>query len=713
MATNVPPHNFSELCDAILHLIDNPDATVEDLLQFVKGPDFPTGGIVYGKKILQQAYLTGRGSVIVRGVAEIEEVKGRQQIKITEIPYQVNKSALVERMATLVQDKVIQGVSDIRDESNREGIRIIVELKKDSYPQKILNQFYKHTDLQSSFGYNMIALADGLQPRLLNLKELLEIFVGHRRDVMVRSITFDRDRAKERAHILEGLCKALDNIDKVIATIKKSETKEIAKANLIKNFKLSEIQADAILQMRLQTLAGLERKKIEDELEETLKFIRECEALLKDSKKRDARLTKETEELKAQYGDERRTKIMASNIGEFSAKDTIPNAPMIVVLTTQGYVKRLSPQQFRAQHRGGKGVIGMATKDEDELLSMLYAMNHDDLLCFTNTGRVFTIPVYELPQGSRTAKGQAIVNLLQLQPNEKISAILLSKLEGKKFLFMATKEGTVKRTELAEFENIRRSGLIAQKLPGGDELKWVVATSGTDQIFILSKKGKAIRFPESNVRSMGRAAAGVRGIRLQPGDEVVTVAPVAVPDLSTLLVVMENGLSKMTKVTEYRLQGRGGTGVKAANITPKTGNIVGGFVLTGGEKGDLICMSKHGQTIRLGIGDIPERSRATQGVIIMRLDSGDKVASISMVLEEAGELSKEDVKKAMALAAKEEAVLQKELALEGEALNQDAEEETPKKIEAKKAPAPKAAAKKAAKPAKASKPTKEKAKKKK
>ena len=686
MATNIPPHNFSELTDAVMHLIDNPEATVEDLLTFIKGPDFPTGGIVYGKKILQQAYLTGRGSVTVRGVAEIEETKGRQQIRITEIPYQVNKSALVERMAELVQEKVIQGVSDIRDESNREGIRIIVELKKDSYPQKILNQFYKHTPLQSSFGYNMIALKDGLQPHLLNLKELLEIFIGHRREVMVRRITFDRDRAKERAHILEGLSTALDNIDKVINLIKKSETKEIAKVNLVKSFKLSDIQADAILQMRLQTLAGLERKKIEDELEEKRKFIRECEALLKDSAKRDLKIKAETLELKAQYGDERRTKIMASNIGEFSAKDTIPNAPMIVVLTTQGYVKRLSPQQFRAQHRGGKGVIGMATKDEDELLNMLYAMNHDDLLCFTNTGRVFTIPVFELPQGTRTAKGQAIVNLLQLQPSEKISAILLSKLEGKKFLFMATKEGTVKRTELSEFENIRRSGLIAQKLPKEDELKWVVATSGSDQIFILSKKGKAIRFPENNVRSMGRAAGGVRGIRLQPGDEVVSVAPVAVPDLSTLLVVMENGLSKMTKVTEYRLQGRGGTGVKAANITPKTGSIVGGFVLTGGEKGDLICMSKHGQTIRLGISDIPERSRATQGVIIMRLDAGDKVASISMVLEEVGELSKEEVKKALIMAKKEEAILQKELALEGEDLEKEEQPtKEPKEEKAKKA----------------------------
>lgn len=675
MATNIPPHNFSELSDAILHLIDNPDATVEDLLQFIEGPDFPTGGIVYGKKLLQQAYLTGRGTITIRGVAEIEEDGNRHRIHISEIPYQVNKADMIARMAELVQEKIVQGVSDIRDESNRDGIRVIVELKKESYPQKILNQFYKHTSLQNTFGYNMIALSDGLQPRLLNLKELLEIFIGHRRETLVRRITFDRDRAKERAHILEGLSKALDNIDAVIQTIKRSETKEIAKENLVKKFKLTEIQAQAILEMRLQTLAGLERKKIEDELAEKLKFIRECEVLLKDSAKRDLKIKEETIGLKALYGDKRRTKIVAANVGEFSAKDTIPNAPMIVVLTAQGYVKRLSPQQFKAQHRGGKGVIGMMTKEEDELLQMRYAMNHDDLLCFTNTGRVFTIPVYELPQGSRAAKGQAIVNLLQLQPGEKITAILLAKLEGKKYLFMATKGGTVKRTELSAFENIRRSGLIAQKLPKGDELKWIVATSGTDQIFILSKRGKAIRFPEKDVRSMGRAAAGVRGIRLTQGDEVVAVAPVLLPDLSNLLVVMENGLSKTTKVTEYRLQGRGGTGVKAANITPKTGNIVGGYVLTGSEKGDLICMSRRGQTIRLALRDIPERSRATQGVIIMRLDTSDKVASISLVLEEEGSLAAADVKKAKELAKEEEAALKEELAASGVSLGEGGERE--------------------------------------
>jgi len=635
MATNIPPHNLRELIDATNHLIDNNDATVEDLLQFVKGPDFPTGGIVYDKEAIKQAYLTGRGSVIIRGKAEIEEGKGgRYQIRISEIPFQVNKSAMIEKMARLVTDKVIQGISDIRDESDREGIRIIIELKKEAYPQKVLNQLFKQTELQSSFGYNTIALADGIQPRLLNLQEMLQIFIDHRRTVTTRRVTYERDKAKERAHILEGLSIALNDIDKVIETIKKSETKEIAKENLVKKFKLSEIQADAILQMRLQTLAGLERKKIEDELEEKKKFIAECEAILKDKKKIDKIISTELAELKEKYGDARRTTVVPGAVGQFSAKDTIPNAPMIVALTNGGYVKRLSPMQFRAQARGGKGVKGMTTKDDDEILSMLHVMNHDDLLFFTNTGRVFKLPTYELPQGSRIAKGQAIVNLLQLQPDEHVTAILKSELEDKTHLFMVTRKGTVKRTELTEFDNIRRSGLIAQKLPAGDELCWVLATTGKDEVVILSRKGKAIRFLEEDVRSMGRAAAGVRGIRLGAGDVVVEAGAITDPAQSKLLVVMENGLGKMTPVDQYRFQGRGGSGVKAAQLTAKTGDIIGGCVLQEGDDGDLICISKQGQAIRMKLSDIPSRGRATQGVIVMRLKARDKVATMSVVMED-------------------------------------------------------------------------------
>jgi DNA gyrase subunit A len=635
MATNMPPHNLSEVIDATAHLVDNPDATVEDLLQFIQGPDFPTGGIVYNIETLKQAYLTGRGSVVVRGKAEIEEMKnGKYRIRISEIPYQVNKSTMIEKMARLVTDKVIQGISDIRDESDRDGIRIIIELKKDSYPQKVLNQLFKHTDLQNSFGYNTIALADGKQPRLLNLKEFIEIFIDHRREVITRRVTFERDKAKERAHILEGLKKALDNIDKVIETIKKSQTKEIAKESLVKQFKLSEIQADAILQMRLQTLAGLERKKIEDELKEKLKFIAECEDILADKNRIDSILKEEILSIKDSYGDERRTTIVKHPVGQFSAKDTIPNAPMIVALTAGGYVKRLSPMQFRAQARGGKGVMGMTTKDDDEILSLLHVMNHDDLLFFTNTGRVFRLPAYELPQGSRIAKGQAIVNLLQLQPDERITAILKADLEDKTHLFMVTRLGIVKRTELSQFENIRRSGLIAQKIPEGDELRWVVATEGNNEMLLISHKGKAIRFNEEDVRSMGRSAAGVRGVKLSAGDYVLEADAVIDPKKSKVLVVMENGLGKMTPVGQYRLQGRGGTGVKAAQLTAKTGNIIGGCVLDEGDDGDLLCISKQGQTIRMRLSDIPSLGRATQGVIVMRLKAKDKVASMSVVMED-------------------------------------------------------------------------------
>ncbi|TSC79143.1 MAG: DNA gyrase subunit A [Candidatus Peregrinibacteria bacterium Gr01-1014_25] len=634
MATNIPPHNLGEVVDALVHLVEHPGASVEELLTFVKGPDFPTGGIVYDKEAIKQAYLTGRGTVVIRGKAEIEEVKGRWQIRISEIPYQVNKSSMIERMAELVNDKVIQGISDIRDESDREGIRVIIELKKDAYPQKVLNQLYKYTELQSSFGYNCIALGDGIQPRLMNLQELLQVFVEHRRVVITRRVTYDRNRAKERAHILEGLSIALDHIDAVIETIKKSETKEEAHEKLMKKFKLTDVQATAILEMRLQTLAGLERKKIEDELKEKKAFIAECEAILKDKKKIDKIFVGELTELKKTYSGERRTAVVPSPAGEFTAKDTIPNAPMIVTLTQSGYVKRLSPMQFRAQHRGGKGVKGVETRDDDEVLSILHVMNHDDLLFFTNTGRVFRMPAYELPQAGRVARGQAIVNLLQLKPEERVTAILKADLSGKKHLFMVTRKGTVKRTEVPEFDNIRRSGLIAQKLPPGDELKWVVATNGTCEILIITRKGKGIRFKEDDVRAMGRAAAGVRGIRLQGSDVVVEASAVCDPKISKLLVVMENGLGKMSPVTEYRFQGRGGSGVMAAKLTPKTGDIVGACVLEGDVDGDLLCISKKGQTIRMSLKDIPSIGRATQGVIVMRLTGGDKVATASAVMHD-------------------------------------------------------------------------------
>ncbi len=648
MATNIPPHNLNEIINATNHLLENPESTVEDLLKFVQGPDFPTGGIVYDKEVIKQAYLTGRGSVMIRGKAEIEEMSsGRFHIRVSEIPYQVNKSILIQKMAELVNEKIIVGISDIRDESDRDGIRIIVELKKDAYPQKILNQLYKHTDLQTSFGYNMIALADGLQPRLMNLQELLAVFIEHRRVVITRRITFERDRAMERAHILEGLVIALDNIDKVVDIIRKSDSRDMARERLMSTFKLSEIQAVAILEMRLQTLVGLERQKIVDELKEVKAFIAECNAILADKKRIDGVFQAELAEIKRVHGDERRTAVVPTAAGEFSAKDTIPNAPMIVTLTRSGYVKRLSPLQFRAQHRGGKGVKGADVRDDDEVLSILHIMNHDDLLFFTNTGRLFQMPAYELPQAGRIARGQAIVNILQLKPEERITAILKADLSEAKYLFMVTDKGTVKRTEVTEFQNIRRSGLIAQKLPEGENLQWVVGTDGKNEILIVSQKGKAIRFKEDDVRPMGRSAAGVYGIRLADNDRVVEAGVIRDASKSKLMVVMENGLGKMSPVTEYRFQGRGGSGVKAAQLTAKTGDIIGAVVLEEGAEGDLLCISKQGQTIRMGLTDIPSRGRATQGVIVMRLDPPDKVATMSVVMYD------KEAEEAMAMAAEE------------------------------------------------------------
>ena len=635
MATNIPPHNLNEVMEGVKHLIDNPDATIDDLMQFIKGPDFPTGGMIYDPEAIKTAYATGRGSVIMRGRADIEEKKnGRFQIVITEIPYQVNKATLVENMANLVRDKKITGISDLRDESNREGVRVVVELKRDAYPKKVLNQLYKFTTLQTSFGFNMIALIDGIQPRLLDLKAIIEEFIKHRKVVVTRRTEFELRVAKARAHILEGLKIALDDIDAVIATIRGSDTKEIAKENLIKKFKLSDIQAKAILEMRLQTLAGLERKKIEDELKEKLDFIKECEGILADAKKIFAIIHTEIDEIIEKYGDERRTEVIPHAVGEFNAKALIPNEPMIVALTRGGYIKRMSPSVYRTQGRGGKGIIGMTTKDEDEIAQIMHVMTHDDIYYFTDRGRVFRLPAYEVPQASRTAKGQAIVNLLQLDQNETITSMLdLNKKQGD-FLFMATRKGTVKKTSIKDFANVRKSGLIAIKLKEGDRLDWVRPTSEGNQVVIVTRNGQAIRFKQGDVRSMGRASQGVRGIRLKKEDQVVGMEVVTNEETSRVLVVMENGLSKTTKVAQYRFQGRGGSGVKTANVTQKTGKVVGARVLDNTMNGDLILISSHGQMIRLPMKQIPTSGRATQGVYVMRMKGGDKVASLSLILDD-------------------------------------------------------------------------------
>ena len=636
MATNIPPHNLTEVMNAVKHLIDNPEATIEDLMEFIKGPDFPTGGFIYDAEAIKNAYATGRGSIIMRGKADIEETKGGKfQIVITEVPYQVNKANLVEAMANLVRDKKVVGISDIRDESNREGVRVVIELKRDAYPKKVLNQLYKFTALQTSFGFNMIALIDGIQPRLLDLKVILEQFIKHRQVVVTRRTEFELRVAQARAHILEGLKIALDHIDEVIETIKKSETKEIAKENLVSKFKLTEIQAKAILEMRLQTLAGMERTKIEDELAEKLAFIKECEAILGDPKRVLAIINEETDEIIKKYGDERRTTVIPHAVGEFNAKSLIPNEDMIVMMTKSGYIKRMSPTVYRTQARGGKGVIGMTTKDEDEISQIIHTMSHDDVLYFTSLGRVFKLPAYEVPVASRTAKGQAVVNLLQLMPEEQVTYMLDVTKNPGECLLMATRSGTVKKTKLEDFKNVRKSGLIAIKLREGDLLDWVKPTSEGNQVVLITRNGQCIRFKESDARPMGRASMGVRGIRLKGNDEVVSMDIVRDEDNSRLLVIMENGLSKSSHIKDYRFQARGGSGVKTAKITPKTGKVVGARIIHKTMKGDLVLISKKGQMIRLPLDQIPTSGRATQGVYVMRLkNEGDAVASLSLIVEE-------------------------------------------------------------------------------
>ncbi|KKQ69345.1 MAG: gyrase subunit A, DNA gyrase subunit A protein [Candidatus Peregrinibacteria bacterium GW2011_GWF2_38_29] len=633
MATSIPPHNLTEVIDGILHIADNKEATIDDLMQFIKGPDFPTGGYIYDVNAIKAAYSSGRGGIVMRAKASIEERKnGRFDIIITEIPYQTNKSTLVEKIAELVHEKKIIGITDIRDESNqREGIRVVIELKKDSYPKKILNQLFKLTPMQSTFNMNMIALADGIQPKLFDLKQILETFVEHRKVVITRRTQYDLRIAKERAHILEGLVIALDNIDEVIDTIRKSETKETAQVALVKKFKLSDLQANAILEMRLQTLAGLERSKIVAEYKEKLALIEELEGILKSAKKILDIMKKELIEIKEKYGDERRTEVVPTAVDQISLKDTIPNEPMVVMLTQSNYIKRMPPASFRTQRRGGKGVIGITTKEEDEIKIVRYGTNHDEMMFFTNAGRVYRIFVYEIPQAMRVAKGTPIVNLLNLRDGEQVTAILNcgEKLCGE-YLVMATRKGTIKKTIIKDFENVRKSGLIAIKIRENDSLEWVREVSTGQEITIITNNGQSIKFKEDEARAMGRATSGVRGIRLKGTDYVVEMDVVKNQE-AELLVIMENGLGKISSVKDYRLQGRGGSGIKTANVTPKTGKVVGAKIIDETMVSDLLIISKEGQTIRIDIKNIPVQGRATQGVYLMRMNPNDKVASISII----------------------------------------------------------------------------------
>ena len=635
MATNIPPHNLTELVDGIVELIDNPEATLDDLMKHVKGPDFPTGGIIFGNESIRQAYGTGKGSIVVRAKAEItEDKKGNPKIVVTQIPYAVNKATLVEKIAELVKEKRIVGISDLRDESSTRdgGVRIVIDLRKDSYPNKVLNQLYKMTPLQMAFHVNMLALVDnGRQPRVLSLEMMLREYLKHRQIVVRRRTEFELRKAKDRAHVLEGLKIALDHIDEVIATIRASQTTDEARVNLMAKFSLSEIQARAILAMQLRTLAGLERKKIEDELVELLKLIAELEKILASESEILRVIREELEELKAKYGDERRTDLVGSELGKFSEEELVPNEQVILTLTTGNYIKRIPANTYKSQGRGGKGIMGMTTKEEDVVEHLVLTQNHDYSLFFTNKGRVFRLKVYEIPSASRTAKGQPIVNLLQLGPGEKVTSLVtFDAKEQHSFLFMTTKYGTVKKTPLADYANVRANGLIAIKLDSGDELKWVKLTNGKDEIVISTALAQAIRFKESEVRPMGRATRGVRGIRLRSGDEVVgmdVVRPGAV-----LLVVMENGYGKRTKVDQFATHARGGVGIKAGVVTAKTGKTVD--VRAIGDAGDeVVVVSMQGIVIRMALENISLIGRATQGVRIMRLGEGDKVASVALVGE--------------------------------------------------------------------------------
>ena len=634
MATSIPTHNLGELVDATIELIDNPEATVDDLLKYVKGPDFPTGAIVYGGAPMRQAYTTGRGSVTIRAVADIEETKrGRHQIVVTEIPYAVNKATLIEKIAELVKDKKLTTISDLRDESARGKIRIVIELKKDAYPKKVLNQLYKLTTLQTNFHYNMLALIDGLQPRMLGLREILDEFVKHRRTVVRRRTEFELRKAKERAHILEGYKIALDHIDEVIKTIRASKTQDEAEKALIAKFKLSEIQAKAILAMQLRRLTGLERQAIENELNELLALISKLEGILAEEKEILKIIKTELLEMKEKYGDERRSQMINHELGKFSDEELIPEEESVILLTGENYIKRTLLSDYRKQNRGGKGKRGMTTKEEDIIYQVVPASTHDYLLFFTNRGRIFRLKAYEVPAAGLNAKGVAAVNLLQLQPEEKITAIIRHEKDAgdNGYLFMATTKGTVKKTPLKDYANIRTSGLIAIKLDDGDELRWIKKTDGTSDIIISTSAGQAIRFNESDARPMGRSARGVRGVRLRPNDSVVGM-DVVTSDDQTLLVISRKGFGKRTKVTNFPSHKRGGVGIKAAMVTAKTGPIISVQTIDPTIV-EALLVSKNGQTIRLGLNDIKLLGRTTQGVTIMRLGDGDAVSSIGLMEE--------------------------------------------------------------------------------
>jgi DNA gyrase subunit A len=629
MATNIPPHNLTEICDAIAYLIDNPEASVDELMEIVKGPDFPTGGTILGVEGIRAAYATGRGRVVIRAKAFIEEAPrgNKYQIIITELPYQVNKAALLERIAELVKDGKLDGISDLRDESDRSGMRALIELKRDAQPMKVLNNLFKHTALQSTFGVNMLALVDrGSQPRVLSLRRALQEYITHRQEVITRRTQYDLDRAKRRAHILEGLKIALDNIEEVIRTIRASNSTEEARRNLMSSFALSEVQANAILDMRLARLAALERQRIEDEYNEVMKLISELEAILADPERILGLIRDDLTDLKAKYGDERRTRIQDVS-GLLSEEDLIPEVDVLVTITNKGYVKRIADDVYRTQHRGGRGVTGVTMRAEDGIQHILAANTMDSLLIFTNRGRVYQVKIHELPDAGRTAKGVPIVNVINLQPDETVTTLLaVRSFDDSKFLFFTTRLGKVKRTSLDQFKAVRSSGLIAIGIEEDDELAWVRVTSGSDEVILVSEHGQAIKFNETDARAMGRPAAGVMGIRLAPKDRVIAFE--VVDELDDLLVVAQRGLGKRTAIGLFRGQGRGGKGIQAMKLTPKTGMIVAAGMVR--NEDTVMLMNTKGVIIRIAASQISRLGRSTQGVTLMRIAGDEQVATMTI-----------------------------------------------------------------------------------
>ena len=633
MATNIPPHNLREISDAVGHLVDNPDASTDDLLKFIQGPDFPMGGVAFNKKDIAHAYANGRGGVVVRGEAEIvEDKKGNFSIVITSIPFRVNKADMQEKIANLVRDKKVEGIKEMRDESTAD-IRVVIDLKSGANPQTVLNKLYKHTQLEDKFHYNMVALVDGV-PQTVSLKTILEEYVKHRAEVVRRRTQYDLNKAKDREHILLGLKKALDHIDKIIKIIRAAKDVPEAHAKLMKEFKFSEVQAQAILDMRLQKLAGLERKKIEDELKEVQKLIKELEAILKSKKKMMGIVKGELAEIAEKFGDERRTKIVKGGVKNLSAEDLVADEESVLVLTKGGYVKRTNPAEYKTQKRGGVGVADLNTKEEDVVTTLLTTSTHSDLLFFTDKGKVYQCKMFEIPEGRRATKGKSIANFLSVGGDEKVTSVLpvrKDEWEGDWSLMMFTRNGVAKKSDAASFKDVRRSGLIAITLKDDDALIAAQFVGDKDEVSIISHEGQAIRFKASDVRQMGRTAAGVGAMKLKKDDYIVSADVLASGATDReILVVMENGFGKTTPAKEYKVQNRGGSGIKTAKVTSKTGKLVGGAVLSKDAKaeGELVVMSKKGQVIKLPLKDVPTLGRDTQGVKVMKMRAGDAIATI-------------------------------------------------------------------------------------